>query len=78
MSILQNSGSNTVDPVTGIPVIGGALLVNEDGAYLSTQATGAAVGSLNQLPGTEPNLPDFGDVGLPYGYTEVPDTGPLG
>ena len=78
MAILQNSGSNTVDPVTGITIIGGALLVDTDGSYLGTQATGEPVGGLNQLPGTEPVLPSGQDPGLPYGYTEVPNTGPLG
>lgn len=77
MSLLLTSGENTTDPVTGIPVIIGLILVTQDGSYISTQATGAAVGSVNEQPGTDANAPGDDDPGLPYGFEEVPETGPL-
>lgn len=78
MGLLLTSGQNTIDPITGIPVILGLILVTEGGgAYLSTQVTGAAVGSVNQRPGTDPNAPGDDDPGVPYGFDEVPETGPL-
>lgn len=53
------SGKNTIDSKTGIPVPGGNTRVtsvnNLDGDTRATQETGAAPGSLNQLPGTDPN-----------------------
>ena len=106
------SGQNTVDPKTGIPVIGGdvrvitstpggqilledlsgsleleggaGFLIQENTGAVAvltdprvTQQTGAAPGSLNQEPGTDPNAPGDNDPGLPYNYDEVPKTGPL-
>lgn len=56
----QVSGYNTVDPVTGIPIPGGAYRVTTAGGTATgdqrvTQQTGAPNGSLNELPGTDPN-----------------------
>jgi hypothetical protein len=52
------SGQNTVDPVTGIPIPGGNVRVTSinglDGDTRVAQETGAAPGSRNQQPGTDP------------------------
>lgn len=49
------SGQNTVDPETGIPILGNTLRITENDDYRVTQQTGAPNGSLNELPGTDPN-----------------------
>lgn len=77
MSARQVSGDNIVDPVTGIPVILGAVRVTQNGSIRVTQTTGEPPGGVNQQPGTDPNAPGDSDPGLPYGFTEVPKTGPL-
>ena len=71
------SGGNTVDPETGIPVIGGSMRITENDDYRVTQTTGEPPGGLNEQPGTDPNAPGNDDPGLPYGFDEVPKTGPL-
>lgn len=71
------SQAATVDPKTGIPIPNGQMLITENEDYRVTQTTGAAPGSLNEEPGTDPNAPGNDDPGLPYGFTEVPKTGPL-
>lgn len=76
----QVSGDNSTDPNTGIPVPGGDLRSTEDDGQRVTQETGEAPGGTNQEPGTSPVVPeDAGgnDPGLPYGFDEVPKTGPL-
>lgn len=49
------SGQNTVDPETGIPILGNTMRITENDDYRVTQQTGAPNGSLNELPGTDPN-----------------------
>jgi len=49
------SGQNTVDPETGIPIPGNTLRITENDDFRVTQQTGAPNGSLNELPGTDPN-----------------------
>jgi hypothetical protein len=49
------SGQNTVSPTTGIPIPGNTLRITEDNDFRVTQQTGAPNGSLNELPGTDPN-----------------------
>jgi hypothetical protein len=71
------SGLNTVNAKTGIPVPGGDFRVTQDNNNRVTQQTGFANGSLNQRPGTDPNAPGDSDPGLPYGNTNVPETGPI-
>ena len=74
------SGTNTVDPVTGIPVIRGASRITQTYSTRVTQQTGEPPGGLNTEPGTSPTVPaDAGgnDPGLPYNNTTVPETGPL-
>jgi hypothetical protein len=73
----QVSGYDTTDPRTGIPIPGGATRITEDDNTRVTQQTGEAPGGTNQQPGTDPNAPGNDDPGLPYGFTEVPKTGPL-
>jgi hypothetical protein len=60
----QVSGYNTVDPETGLPVQQGNIRVTSDDDLPTNdkrvvQQTGAASGSNNQLPGTDPNAPNF-------------------
>jgi hypothetical protein len=74
------SGANTVDPVTGIPVIRGATRITQAYNTRVTQQTGEPPNGLNTQPGTSPTVPaDAGgnDPGLPYNNTTVPQTGPL-
>jgi len=60
------SGQNTVDPITGIPVIGGNLRITQNNDDRVTQQTGEPTQGRNQLPGTDWNAPS-GATG-----TEVP------
>lgn len=76
MSLFITNGQ-IIDPRTGIPIPNGLILTCEDGTLLSTQPTGEPPGGLNTLPGTDSNAPGNSDPGLPYGFTEVPTTGPL-
>ena len=76
MSTRQVSGFNTIDPVTGIPVILGGIRVLQDGSIRVTQTTGEPPGGLNQEPGTSPYPPNPQDIGLPYQFINVPETGP--
>lgn len=75
--IRQTSGMNTVDPKTGIPMPGGMMRITENDDNRVTQQTGEPPGGKNQKPGTDPNAPGNADPGVPYGFTEVPKTGPL-
>ena len=73
----QVSGANTIDPVTGLPVIGGAILQTQDSSTRVVQQTGEPYFGTNQLPGTDPSAPGNSSPGLPYGNVSVPQTGPL-
>lgn len=79
--VRQTSGQNTIDPLTGLPVIQGNTRITQDGNTRTTQATGEPPGGLDQTPGVGliavPDDIGANDPGLPYGYTEVPKTGPL-
>ncbi len=60
----QVSGYNTVDPSTGIPVQQGNIRVTSDDDLPTTdkrvtQQTGEPPNGTNQLPGTDPNAPNF-------------------
>lgn len=60
VDVRQVSGYNTVNPITGIPVLGGDQRVTTAGGLPTedlrvTQQTGAPSGSKNQLPGTDPD-----------------------
>lgn len=71
------SGQNTVDPITGIPIINGDTRITQNDKVRVTQQTGEAPNGLNQEPGTDPNAPGNNDPGLPYNMDVVPETGPL-
>lgn len=73
----RTTQGNSIDPNTGIPVIGGATRITQNDAIRVTQQTGGAPGSLNEEPGTDPNAPGNNDPGLPYDNVTVPRTGPL-
>ena len=81
------SAPTMTDPITGLPVPtyyntttstvvkGTGLRITENDEFRVTQTTGAAPGSLNNEPGTDPDAPGDNDPGLPYGFNEVPKTG---
>lgn len=72
------SGQDTVDQWTGIPVPGTNIRITQNNNSRVTQQTGEAPGGLNQLPGTDWNVPvGPNGVGVPYGNTSIPFTGPL-
>lgn len=73
----QVSGYNTTNQRTGIPVPGGDTRITENDDTRVTQQTGEPPGGKNEEPGTNPNAPGNSDPGLPYGFDEVPNTGPL-
>ena len=74
---IRTTQGNTVNFKTGIPVPGGDVRITQTDEQRVTQQTGFASGSLNEQPGTDPNAPGDNDPGLPYGATEVPETGPI-
>ena len=71
------SGQNTVDPVTGLPIINGYARITEDDLARVTQQTGEPPGGLNTAPGTDTNAPGNSTPGLPYENVDVPETGTL-
>ena len=71
------SGQNSVDPTTGLPVIGGNNRITQSNGNRVTQQTGEAPGGTNTQPGTDPNAPGNSNPGLPYDNTSVPETGSL-
>jgi len=71
------SGENAIDPLTGLPIILGSIRVTQDGAIRVTQTTGAPSGSLNTRPGTDTVAAPNSAVRRPYGFTDIPKTGPL-
>jgi hypothetical protein len=71
------SGQNSVDPTTGLPVIGGNNRITQSNGNRVTQQTGEAPGGTNTQPGTDPNAPGNSNPGLPYDNTSVPNTGSL-
>lgn len=75
------SAPNVIDPITGIPMPSGDYRITQDGNNRVTQQTGEPPGGKNQLPGTDWDvdavLYDDTEIGLPYGNTSVPFTGPL-
>jgi len=62
------------DFFTGIPLPVGENRITQNMENRTTQQTGTAPGSRNMFPGIEGyQVPD--DLGLPYDYTGVPNTG---
>ncbi len=78
----RSAGSNNIDPITGLPIPIGNTRITQNNDTRVMQQTGEPPGGRNQLPGTDWNVPEvyyeggFG-IGLPYGNTTVPYTGPL-
>lgn len=66
------SGQDSVDFWTNIPIPGGDIRITENLNTRVLVQTGAADGSLNNEPGTDPNAPGDSDPGLPYNNDEVP------
>ena len=62
MTYQTTSGQNTIDPTTGIPIPGGDVIVTQNNYAYVTQVTGAPNGSLNDLPGTDPNAVTYRNV----------------
>lgn len=71
------SGQNSVDPITGLPIVGGDNRITQSNGNRVTQQTGEAPGGTNTQPGTDPNAPGNSNPGLPYDNTSVPETGSL-
>jgi len=70
----------TMNVKTGLMVPDGDTRITENDKKRVVQQTGGADGSLNQRPGTDPAAqtpPLATEAGLPYGNTEVPETGPI-
>lgn len=76
------------DPVTRIPMPTGAVRITQAGNTRVTQETGEPPYGLNQLPGTDPTVPNAAggnNPGVPYNFaasppetnTDIPETGPL-
>ena len=72
---------NSIDFWTGLPIAGGDVRTTQDSNTRSTQITGEPPYGLDNTPGTSFDVPgnsDLGpDQGLPYGYNQIPQTGPL-
>ena len=70
-----------IDPVTGLTIQTPDFFVTQNNDNRVTQQTGEPPGGLNQLPGTDWNVPaviyDGTEIGLPYNNDSVPFTGPL-
>lgn len=62
MTYQTTSGQNTIDPTTGIPIPGGDVIVTQNNYQYVTQVTGAPNGSLNDLPGTDPNAVTYRNI----------------
>lgn len=56
------SGQNSVDPITGLPVIGGNQRITQTNDTRVAQETGEPPLGLNQLPGTDPNAITYRNV----------------
>ena len=72
---------NTTDFWTGLPIAGGDTRVTQAGNTRTVQATGEPPYGRDNTPGTSFQVPGNDALGpsqgLPYGYSEVPQTGPL-
>jgi len=69
--------ATNIDPETGLQRLTPDNRITEDDDTRVTQMTGEPPFGKNQEPGTDPNAPGNNDPGLPYGFDEVPKTGPL-
>ena len=73
--------ANSVDFWTGLPITNGDVRVTQTNNIRTTQATGEPPYGLDNTPGTSFQVPGNDALGptqgLPYGYAEIPQTGPL-
>lgn len=72
--------TTNIDAKTGLPLPVGDTRITQNNDVRVTQSTGEPPFGLNETPGVEPDLPaSIGgdDPGLPYNFTEIPETGPL-
>ncbi len=56
------SGQNTVDPTTGIPILGNIVRITENDDSRVTQQTGEPTFGKNTKPGTDPNAVTYRNV----------------
>lgn len=72
---------NTIDFWTGIPIPGGDTRITQTDDVRVTQQTGEPPFGLDNTPGTSFVVPGNDELGptqgLPYGYDQIPQTGPL-
>lgn len=68
---------NSVDFWTGLPISNGDFRITQADTYRTTQQTGEPPFGLDNTPGSSFQVPGNDEIGLPYGYTEVPKTGVL-
>lgn len=72
--------ATNVDPITGLVRLIPQQVVTDSGDNIVNQSTGAPQGNLNETPGVPEGFPpELGgdDPGLPYGFVDIPSTGPL-
>ena len=72
--------ATNVDPITGLVRLNPQRVITEAGESIVNQSTGAPQGNLNETPGVPAGFPpELGgdDPGLPYGFVDIPSTGPL-
>ena len=72
--------ATNVDPITGLVRLTPQRVITEAGESIVNQSTGAPQGNLNETPGVPEGFPpELGgdDPGLPYGFVDIPSTGPL-
>ena len=72
---------NTIDFWTGLPISGGDTRITQSDTSRSTQITGEPIGGLDNTPGTSFLVPGNDELGpnqgLPCGFDQIPQTGPL-
>lgn len=77
----RTTQGNSIDFWTGIPIPGGDTRITQDDNTRSTQITGEAPGGLDNTPGTSFLVPGNDllgpEQGLPCGFNQIPQTGPL-
>lgn len=72
---IRTTQGNTIDPRTGIPVIGGDTRVLQNGNTRVSQQTGEPPNGLNIIPGAILTEAGYGNPNLPYDATAIPETG---
>ena len=75
--IVSGYVATNIDPETGLQRLTPDTRITQNDDTRVTQMTGEPPFGKNQEPGTDPDAPGNNDPGLPYGFNEVPKTGPL-